>query len=366
MKNTLLFLLLILRSHLVVGQTAYIQVNGEAGLSVYLNSQFKGKTTTEFNGLIIEGVIAGKNLIKVVKEGFTPFEETITVRSGEVFSYNVKPFTKHLVNISEQGNSGETDKKATIQTGKLIVQSVPIEIKITIPDIEGIDNLPKTKDKWSADKIPGGSYEITFTFNQKVITKTVEIVGNDTTSVFINMLNGEFTSVNSLDKKRAVEKQEALNQLKLSKFIDSLATAVGFKRGLTEAEFKTFNPKASSILIPIKRHKLSDTYFMYMNMNGKLGINLLDINNGIVTRYKIMVVEEKGTAQSQPYYSNLVNAVKKNTPSQYYRLYTNNDKTYQSITITYNNMKIDVDYSLHGVGERYASSDISITFHVTE
>ena len=366
MKNTLLFVLLLVSSHLVFGQNAYIQVNGEAGLSVFLNSQFKGKTTTEFNGLIIENVIPGKNLIKVVKEGFTPFEETITVKSGEVFSYTVKPFTKHLVNISEQGNSGETDKKATIQTGKLIVQSVPIEIKITIPDIEGVDNLPKTKDKWSADKIPAGTYDITFTYNQKVISKTIEIVGNDTTSVFINMLNGEFNAVNSLDKKRALEQQEYLNQLKMSKFIDSLATANGFKRGLTEAAFKSFNPEASSILIPVKRHKVTDHYTTYMNMNDKLGINIINIQDGIVTRYKKMVVDEKESSQSQLYFSTLLESVKKNIPSQYIRHYVNQDKSYQSITFTYNNMKVEIDYYIHSANEKYETSSISITFHVIE
>ena len=192
MKNTFLFLLLLLISSGSFGQNAYIQVNGEPGLSVFLNSQFKGKTTVEYNGYIIENVTPGKNVIKIVKEGYTPFEETITVKSGEVFAYKVKPFTKNAVYISEQGNSGQTDKKAVIETGKLIVQSVPIEIKITMPDIEGVTNSPKTKDKWLADQISTGDYEITFTFGQKVITKTIAIEKDQVTSVFVNMLNGEF------------------------------------------------------------------------------------------------------------------------------------------------------------------------------
>lgn len=193
MKNALLLLLFTWVSTIVLGQNAYIQVNGEPGLSVFLNSQFKGKTTVEYSGYIIENVTPGKNTIKIVKEGYTPYEETITVKAGEVFAYKVKPFTKNAVYISEQGNAGETDKKATIETGKLIVQSVPIEIKITMPDIEGVTNSPKTKDKWLADQISTGSYEITFTFGQKVITKTIAIEKDQVTSVFVNMLSGEFT-----------------------------------------------------------------------------------------------------------------------------------------------------------------------------
>jgi hypothetical protein len=44
MKNTFLFLLLLLVSTGILAQNAYIQVNGEPGLSVFLNSQFMGKT----------------------------------------------------------------------------------------------------------------------------------------------------------------------------------------------------------------------------------------------------------------------------------------------------------------------------------
>ncbi len=192
MKNTFLFLLLMLLSNTLFGQTAYIQVTGEPNLSVFLNNQFKGKTSVEYNGYIIENVTPGKNVIKIVKEGYTPFEETITVKTGEVFAYKVKPFTKNSVYISEQGNTGQTEKKANIETGKLIVQSVPIEIKITIPDIEGVKSSPKTKDKWMADKISTGDYEITFSFGQKVITKTITIEKDQVTSVFVNMINGEF------------------------------------------------------------------------------------------------------------------------------------------------------------------------------
>ena len=247
MKTTLLFFFLLLISNRAFSQTAYIQVNGEANLSVFLNGKMAGKTTAELGGLIIENVAAGKNLIKVIKEGYTPFEETITIKPGEVFAYNVKPFTKHVVNISEEGNSGETDNKATIKTGNLVIQSVPIEIKITIPDIEGVDNMPKTKDKWQADKIPAGIYDITFTFNKKVISKKIEILGNDTTSIFINMLNGEFKTTNTRDIK---EENERLEQLKVSKvehFCDSLFALYKVEPRMKRDDFWLYNAEARAM-----------------------------------------------------------------------------------------------------------------------
>ena len=246
MKNTILILLLLLTSKIVFGQTAYIQVNGEAGLSVFLNNQFKGKTSTEYNGLIIENVTAGKNLIKIIKEGYTPFEEYITVKPGEVFAYKIQPFTKHLVEISEKGNSGETDKKAIIKTGKLVIQSVPIEIKITMPDIEGIANSQKSKDEWMVDKIETGNYEISFSYGQKLIKKTVRIESDKITSVFVNMLNGDFVAKIKLEEKQ----QRRFDSLVVLRTIDSLFRVYKFKRGLYENEFRNYNEEAAN-LIPL-------------------------------------------------------------------------------------------------------------------
>lgn len=240
MKKLLLSLLLTISIQSVIAQNAYIQVNGEPGLSVYLNNQYKGKTSAEYNGYIIENVTAGQNIIKIVKEGFTPYEETITVKKGEVFSFKVRPFTKHVVNISEQGNVGETDKKAVISTGKLIVQSVPIEIKIAIPDIEGVNGVSKSKDQWIADKIPAGNYKIIFTFNQKTITKTVEINDDNTTSVFVNMLNGEFTTNSTVAEKKEKARQAAYYLSIFDKF--------KFKPGMMLDEFMAYNPEAKVLL----------------------------------------------------------------------------------------------------------------------
>lgn len=192
MKTKLILFLMLIATQQLWSQMAYIQVSGEPGLSVFLNNEFKGKTTTEINGYIIENVSPGNNLIKIVKDKYIPYEETITVKPGEVFSYKVKPFSKSLVTISEQGNTGETEKKASIETGKLIIQSVPIEIKITMPLIEGVTNSPKTKDEWIVDKIPAGNYTIKFSFNQKTIEKTVDVEGDAITNVFVNMLNDDY------------------------------------------------------------------------------------------------------------------------------------------------------------------------------
>jgi hypothetical protein len=212
MRKYVGFLLFILISHVAFAQKTYIQVTGEPGLSVYLNDQFKGKTTAEFGGYIVENVTPGKNTIKIVKQGYTPYEEFVTVKAGEVFAYKVKPFAKHTVSISQKGNTDETDKKQVVPTGKLTIQSLPIEIKITIPQIEGVSNSQKSKDEWMVNKIPTGKYTIQFAYNQKNVETEVEIKENILSSVFVNMLNGEVSIQHSPivdQEKERLEKEEA-------------------------------------------------------------------------------------------------------------------------------------------------------------
>jgi hypothetical protein len=239
MRNTFILLLFIFTANQVFAQKSYIQVNGEPNLSVFLDGQFKGKTSAEYNGYIIENVNPGSHLIKIVKTGFTPFEETISVKAGEVFSYKVKPFTKHTVTISESGNSAATEKKAAVSTGKLVIQSVPIEIKITIPDIEGVANAPKTKDEWAVNDIPEGSYDLVLAFGGKTIKKRVTITGGEVTSVFANMMSGEFTVKSTLDAKQELARQ--------AKYVYALMEKYGMKRGLTPTQFFSYNKDAERI-----------------------------------------------------------------------------------------------------------------------
>ena len=162
---------------------SYIQVKAEAGVSVFLDDNFKGKTTSDIGGLIIERVTSGSHIIKVVKEGFNPQEERVDIKTGEVYSYTVKPFIPKI-KISQQGNTGQ--QQIDLQVGKIKIQSLPVAITISIPSL-GI-NSSKTQDKWNADEIPAGSYLVTFSWNNKILRAIIEVKHNQLTHLFVNMI----------------------------------------------------------------------------------------------------------------------------------------------------------------------------------
>lgn len=168
-------------------QTSHIQVVSEAGISIFLDGQFKGTTSSEYGGLIIQNVSSGQHTIKVVKEEYLPREESVNVKAGEVFTYQVNKNFIPAIKISEQGN--KDNQALSIKQGKLKLQSLPIGINISIPSLN--INQAKEKDEWMAEPIPEGSYPATFTLNGKVLSDVLEIQNDMITYAFVNMISGK-------------------------------------------------------------------------------------------------------------------------------------------------------------------------------
>lgn len=348
MKKLFLLLILTFLTQFINAQS-YIQVTGEPNLSVYLNNVFKAKTTAEFNGCIIENVQSGINVIKIEKTGYAAYEESINIKKGEVFAYKVKPFTKHSVYVSEQGNSAVTEKKEVLETGKLIIQSVPIEIKITISDIDGINNSSKTKDEWIADEIPAGNYKVTFTYNQKSISKNISVLGNETTNVFVNMMSSEVKTSNTIDEKTGV-----------LEFIDNLCALYKFVPG-TERDFRENNTEASNILKRIEYNSYGDKFCYPENKKeeyGKINPYSLSIING-KARYKLemKVLLNDNPEIVQNYFTKLLDEVKSKISPKYYKysvteygrqilaIIDPNDVCYIGISFSTTNLKAKNSYS---------------------
>ncbi|MCA0447305.1 MAG: PEGA domain-containing protein [Bacteroidetes bacterium] len=187
MKSLLVFLLILFPA-IAFTQTAYIQIQSAPGISVFVDGEFKGITSADVGGLIVENVATGERKLKFVKTGFAPQEETITLKKGQVFNYKVKPF-RPAIKISETGKTDEGNM--TLKTGTLVIQSLPTEISFSIPDLQIATS--KTKDEWKAEEVPEGRYLIKFTWNKKTIEFTAEIKEKATTRLMAKMTNGEVT-----------------------------------------------------------------------------------------------------------------------------------------------------------------------------
>lgn len=189
MKKYLFVLTIILPLGLLAQKNANIQVEAKPGISVFIDNVFQGKTSLDYGGLIIEDVLPGSRNIKLIKEGFNPQEEKISIKPGEVYTYKVRPFIPKI-KISESGNTGQ--QEIELKVGSLKIQSLPISITIKIPTL-GV-NYIKQKDKWIAEEIPEGSFAATFIFKDKTINHTIEIKHNKKTHLMVNILKMEVES----------------------------------------------------------------------------------------------------------------------------------------------------------------------------
>ncbi len=211
-KGTILFIALLTFGELVLSaQESFIQVVAEPNISVFIDGVFKGSTTSEMEGLIIDNLAGGTYRIKVVKDGFIPQEESIVIKNGEVRQYFVQPFIPE-VTIRQQGD--ENQQTIERKTGNLKIQSIPVEINIKIQNL-GIDS-DKTQDEWYADSVNIGSYDAMFTWNSNKRSFEIPILEGKETSLLVNMFSGELEFRGETAKElNSLMQEEKLREKKL-------------------------------------------------------------------------------------------------------------------------------------------------------
>ncbi len=179
-------------------------------------------------------------------------------------------------------------------------------------------------------------------------------------------------SLLSMEAEEIIENKtnNELNEYnRVQSLMDSLCQLYKFKRGLTENEFISYNTEASKIIRPSKRTQYNDGHtLMYWRQNKRLGINIIDFTDGIVSRYEEMLVEEKGDKKSKSYFTELLNDVKTNIPADYFRHYINEDNTYQSLEIYDPKLKFEIKiyFFTSAKNTKYENSHIDITFQTNK
>lgn len=149
-----------------------------------MDGQFKGITTIEQRGLIIQNVNSGQHTIQVIKEGYSPREYTLTVKTGEVLMFQIDKNFVPPIKITEEGNN---EKQAiSIKKGNLTIQSLPISISIQMPSV-GV-NYIKQEDKFHAKNIPEGTYLAQFRWDENVLLDSIKILNEMVTYLFVNMV----------------------------------------------------------------------------------------------------------------------------------------------------------------------------------
>jgi hypothetical protein len=167
----------------------HIQIKCETGVNIFLDGNYCNQTREDLKGLIIQDIPAGKHRIKAAKDGCQSIEQEIDLSPGQVLMLE---FTSFIPKIETYEEGGESEKKVTIQTGKIVIQSLPLECSINIPSLD-IFGLKKTKDKRVLDKVPVGTHQIEFIALGKTLNYTIQLKSADTIGLMVNFLKDEIT-----------------------------------------------------------------------------------------------------------------------------------------------------------------------------
>jgi len=236
-KDFIIILVLLMIS--IVGWPAesigHIQIKCEPGVEIFLDGNNRGATRSDVGGLILQDVPSGKHTLKAVKEGYQPLEVIIDLAGEQVVMYEFKNFIP-IFETYEEGE--EIESKTALKTGKIIIQTLPVECSISIPSLN-VESLPKTKDKRIFDKVPAGEHEVEFTGMGKKVKHTIRLGGGETVRLMVNFLKEEIKE----DILNASEDQKTQSP-------SGPATGVAASGGVNQAETKESPPQQSGTPAP--------------------------------------------------------------------------------------------------------------------
>lgn len=166
-----------------------IQITCEPDIRIWLNDNFKGKTTNEDSGMFIEALPPGNYKIKAVKSGFEPVIKEVRVPRGETVEVKITITTPAIkIENLTTGNTG--GENATV--GTIIFRSLPLHAEIFLDG----KKIGTTDTK--ASNIATGNHHIKFVYQDQVLENRYTLNENQTLKLKAHFKKGHI--VNELEE----------------------------------------------------------------------------------------------------------------------------------------------------------------------
>jgi formylglycine-generating enzyme required for sulfatase activity len=163
----------------------YVQIECDPGIKIFLDGKFVGVSNADVGGLILQDVTPGRRTIRAALEGYRPQTVTIDVEAGREATLTLRLFVPEI-KISETGETQHAE--LALRVGSFVVQSLPIECSIRIPALDL--RATKTRNRWQADDVPVGIYEIIGEGLGKKLDHELAVVEGETTELMFDFIDG--------------------------------------------------------------------------------------------------------------------------------------------------------------------------------
>lgn len=106
-----------------------LQVNADPGISIWLNNEFKGKTTKEQNGLLIPDLAPGEYFLKASMPGYDEAETQFTIAVDQSVEWRIK-LTDAALKVEDSVLRIDSTMIRSAPTGVVVVRSMPLTAEI--------------------------------------------------------------------------------------------------------------------------------------------------------------------------------------------------------------------------------------------
>lgn len=184
--RALLFLLLALPAAAEPGR---IRVACEPHCWVWIDGKYRGVTTAEAGGFVVESVGPGKVRLKVSRPGAQAVVRDVEVGEGATVDFRVEAFVPPA-RISQ--GPLENLEAGDPATGVLIIRTIPEECTIDSPYLDVI-GAAKSSPAWTVTGLQEGTYAVTFAAAGNVTTVPLAVKKGRATCYTVDIPAGTAT-----------------------------------------------------------------------------------------------------------------------------------------------------------------------------
>jgi hypothetical protein len=113
----------------VVFAGAILQVKGEAGISIWMNKEFIGKTVEKDGGLIVTDLAAGEYELKAAKQGYEPVKKVLTVKNSQAIEWAIT-LQEPVMRAEDVVIRLESSMIKSGPVGTIVVRSIPLNAEL--------------------------------------------------------------------------------------------------------------------------------------------------------------------------------------------------------------------------------------------
>lgn len=148
-----------------------LQITAEPGVRIWLDDQFKGKTTADDMGMFIEKLQSGTHEVKAAKEGFKPIIQKITIKDGQTLEIKLK-FT--IPSMEVRDLSPEQNGTLIREVGNLILRCAPLHAEVFL------DGKSLGIGDKSISDLPAGRHDVKFVYGGKTLSGSFNLNPGET------------------------------------------------------------------------------------------------------------------------------------------------------------------------------------------